>query len=797
LSSNVTLFGKWELDSYTITYQSNGGSDVLSKTYTALETTYEPTEPTKDGYIFAGWYTNSACTNPFSFGSTLTSNITLYAKWSAITYTISFVTNGGTNVNDMVFTAQENTYAPTEPSYEGYEFEGWYIDEGLKTKFSFGSKLTKNVTLYAKWSVKVVLSSDATLSNLKVNGNSVSNFNPLLTSYNVTLTPGLSSFVISANTNDINATILSGLGSYDIESGNIINVTVKVRAQDGTTLEYKIKVTSPVESDGEGFIYYAGINEIIAATFIDSNPKNATAYYRLNGTTTYTKVDQELVRSVDGVGRVDILGLKAGLYDIKVVKSNSEVIAVDGIRVAAQDRSGYAHFDNSKNAIGAYNDDGTLKSNAIIIYVSNATKNTVKYGSYTGLVSILTNLKNINSPVVIRVLDSITTNQFKPKSDEPRLADNSNYKTTSELTAYYTNTLETKYGENLVGMPARVTVQGKYTVNYTATANSQTMKTSSRSSSSTTTYSGSEYSSISGKKVYDDDSYFNMVDITSTKGLTIEGVGTNAEFFQWGLTFNKSKNVEVRNITFTSQPEDACSFNGSSNDDMDYYGFWLHNCTFNRGINNWDVTGERDKYAGDGATDVRFCHGVTTSYNVFNNTKKTGLVGGSDSNYQYNITFHHNYYNAVESRLPLGRQANMHIYNNYYLNCKSTLSIRANGYVFLEGNYFEKSKNPQVTTVSSSDYYPQIKGYNNIFNNCSGTNNTQTVSNRTDSISGVKCSINGVSYVGFDTNSSLFYYDSVNKVSKVEVLTSPEQAKLDCIAFAGVLKNNQTNSILG
>ena len=40
-----------------------------------------------------------------------------------------------------------------------------------------------------------------------------------------------------------------------------------------------------------------------------------------------------------------------------------------------------------------------------------------------------------------------------------------------------------------------------------------------------------------------------------------------------------------------------------------------------------------------------------------------------------------------------------------------------------EGNYFENSRHPQTTTVSSSDYYPQIKGYNNVFNNCSNTNN--------------------------------------------------------------------------
>lgn len=797
LTESITLYGKWEVNNYTITYNSNGGSAVSSQSFSGLQTTYEPTEPTKAGYTFAGWYTNSACTNAFSFGSNLTGDITLYAKWNANKYKITYEANGGTSVSSTTFTSEQNTYAPGEPSREGYKFVGWYTDEELTNKFSFGSKLTADITLYAKWEVDIKLSSDATLSSLKVNGSLVANFTPTITAYNVMLSTGTTSFVIAATANDSNATITSGVGTYDIESGNIVNVTVSVKAEDGTVKSYTIIVTAPVDSENETFIYYAGINETIAATFIDSNPAGATAYYRLNGTATYTQVDSQLVRSVDGVGRVDILGLKAGTYDIKVVKSDSTVLTVNGIKVSAQDRTGYAHFDNSSNAIGAYNDDGTLKSNAVVIYVSNATKNTVSYGGYTGLIKILQNLDKIGSPVCIRVLDSIKTNQFNTKSDAPRLADNSNYTTTAELTAYYTNTLETKYGDNLVGLISKVTVQGKYNVTYTSTASGASMSTSSRSSSSTTTYSRSEYSSISGKKVYDDDSYFNMVDITSTKGLTIEGIGTKAEFFQWGMTFNKSKNVEIKNITFTSQPEDACSFQGSNNSDMDYYGFWLHNCTFNRGVNNWDITGERDKYAGDGASDVKFCHGVTMSYCEFDNTKKTGLVGGSDSNYQYNITFHHNYYNGVESRLPLGRQANMHIYNNYYLNCNSTLSIRANAYVFLEGNYFENSNTPQTTTVSSSNYYPQIKGYNNVFNNCSGSNKTQTVSSRTATISNVNCSINGVSYVGFDTNSELFYYDTVNSITKASVLTSPEQAKLDCIQYAGVLKDNQISGILG
>ena len=112
--------------------------------------------------------------------------------------------------------------------------------------------------------------------------------------------------------------------------------------------------------------------------------------------------------------------------------------------MTAHDRSGYAFFDTDTNKIGAYNEDGSLKSNADVVYVTNETKNTVTYNGKTGLINILNSLKGINKPVCIRIIGSITTNQFNVKSDAPRLADNSNYNDQT-LVDYYTNTYSTEY----------------------------------------------------------------------------------------------------------------------------------------------------------------------------------------------------------------------------------------------------------------------------------------------------------------------------------------------------------------
>ena len=93
-----------------------------------------------------------------------------------------------------------------------------------------------------------------------------------------------------------------------------------------------------------------------------------------------------LVRQDGSNVRVDIPGLKAGTYNLTVTTKSGN-ITKDNIKVYEYDRSGYAHYDAHKEGvtgIGAYNDDGTLKSNAIVVYVTEENKNTVQLPGYTG-----------------------------------------------------------------------------------------------------------------------------------------------------------------------------------------------------------------------------------------------------------------------------------------------------------------------------------------------------------------------------------------------------------------------------
>ena len=109
---------------------------------------------------------------------------------------------------------------------------------------------------------------------------------------------------------------------------------------------------------------------------------NVKVSYAQEGSSNYTAVDSELIRG----SRVDIPGLKGNTeYNISIQGSNGS--ASCKIKTWAFDRSGYAHW-NSSDSIGAYNNDGTLKSGVTVIYVTNSNKDTITWGGKTGLYNI-------------------------------------------------------------------------------------------------------------------------------------------------------------------------------------------------------------------------------------------------------------------------------------------------------------------------------------------------------------------------------------------------------------------------
>ena len=145
----------------------------------------------------------------------------------------------------------------------------------------------------------------------------------------------------------------------------------------------------------------------------------------------YTKIDDELVRLYESTYRADAVGLKAGKYSMKVVpvfsdgSTKEELSATaSGITVVSHERSGYAFVDGTSS--GAYNEDGTLKSNAKVVYVTDKNKDTVsatfntgkKDETFTGLQNILNALKKTSEPIDFRLIGKITSPQIDGKNNK-------------------------------------------------------------------------------------------------------------------------------------------------------------------------------------------------------------------------------------------------------------------------------------------------------------------------------------------------------------------------------------------
>lgn len=169
---DVTLYAKWTINQYTITWNANGGTldggnASVSAEYGSLVSEVKPANaPTKAAtvekeYTFAGWYTDVACMNALADGAIVPENgMTLYAKWTetARRYTITWVSEGADNkTTELVYGAWLDMNTPRDiqrDAEEGYtwEIEGWYTQpNGTGTKIIGSTTVTGDATYYANW----------------------------------------------------------------------------------------------------------------------------------------------------------------------------------------------------------------------------------------------------------------------------------------------------------------------------------------------------------------------------------------------------------------------------------------------------------------------------------------------------------------------------------------------------------------------------------------------------------------------------------------------------------------------
>lgn len=164
--ATVTLYAQWLKEGdYSIIYKNteNAANDNPAS-YNVETETITLKAAAKNGYIFDGWYKeDSFATKITEIAKGSTGNITLYAKWTAITYTITYELNGGTNAdgNPESYNVETETIILEPATKNGYALEGWYKEDSFATKVTEITKgSTGNITLYAKW----IITSDTVTS---------------------------------------------------------------------------------------------------------------------------------------------------------------------------------------------------------------------------------------------------------------------------------------------------------------------------------------------------------------------------------------------------------------------------------------------------------------------------------------------------------------------------------------------------------------------------------------------------------------------------------------------------------
>ena len=136
--------------SVTITFDVNGGTAIEEQTVPQKSVLEQPT-PIREGYTFLGWYTDELFTTKFEPGSEVIRNMTLYAKWSINTITITFDYQSDREDETYSDEYQSTINYPTDPVREGYTFMGWATTPDGTTMFTDVTLPSSDVTVYAVW----------------------------------------------------------------------------------------------------------------------------------------------------------------------------------------------------------------------------------------------------------------------------------------------------------------------------------------------------------------------------------------------------------------------------------------------------------------------------------------------------------------------------------------------------------------------------------------------------------------------------------------------------------------------
>ena len=431
---NVIELSEDDVEKYTISFETSIGTVPQALTNkTTVVVSELPTFNVTNLKKFDGWTLNGKLiTEDFD----LEGNITLVAKWSDVDAselaTVTYQTNlDGVTVSPSTVLKNTTVTLPT-PTKDGYRFAGWYTDGEFKNEFVSTTLITDDTILYGKFIAQYTVSfkeADGTLIktvNVDANG-----------------------FV--SETDVPSAKFIYGKKFVKWTNNN---VEFKVTSTAITTSIELVAAYEDTDASAIQFMIVQGAQESLYSEFVALEGVTDYNAYVLNTTDNkWVKLDKELIRLYKGETynyyRVDAVGLKAGSYKISVApvvsgeEQSDSGAQSDTLAVTSYDRSGFAFSTASPLAgktVGAYNLDGTLKSNARVLYVTENSKNKVsldvivnnkgKVETFVGVGAISQAMsKGFDSrPLVLRIIGKVTQSGLTNENDSLNLGFKEAYK---------------------------------------------------------------------------------------------------------------------------------------------------------------------------------------------------------------------------------------------------------------------------------------------------------------------------------------------------------------------------------
>ena len=150
-TGDVTLTAKWTANDYYVSFFTEHGDPPTSQNVKYNGTATDPGTLTEEGYTFDGWYTDDTYSTKFDFNQPIKRNTTVYAKWTANDYEVSFITEHGNAPTSQNVPYNKTADDPGKLTEDGYTFGGWYTDDTYTKEFNFSTPITGNTKVYAKW----------------------------------------------------------------------------------------------------------------------------------------------------------------------------------------------------------------------------------------------------------------------------------------------------------------------------------------------------------------------------------------------------------------------------------------------------------------------------------------------------------------------------------------------------------------------------------------------------------------------------------------------------------------------